>query len=77
NMLYHELLKDGKVTKIRESSCGRRYTVVNGFMGRNDRHATSVTCWQVDDPSERGHPRLLTSWADLRQALHQEKEKGQ
>lgn len=62
DLISRHLLWNGKVDEARETTHGRHYKVLNGFIGPNDRHATLVTCWRVADPSERGHPQLITTW---------------
>lgn len=56
------LLACGKVTETRDTPFGSAYKVLNGFSGPNGRHATLVTCWLVEDQSDRGFPKMTTVW---------------
>jgi hypothetical protein len=70
DVISHGLLADGKVAQTDETPHGRRYKVLNGFIGPNDQHATLVTCWLIADQGERGYPRMTTTWV----MLHRHKE---
>jgi hypothetical protein len=64
------LLACGRVTETRDTPFGSAYKVLNGFTGPNGRHATLVTCWLVEDQSDRDFPKLTTVWAQP----HRDKE---
>jgi hypothetical protein len=52
-MIRDELLARGKATETRDTPFGLAYTVLNGFIGPNGRHATLVTCWLVEGEPAR------------------------
>jgi hypothetical protein len=67
------LLARGRVTETRDTLFGSAYKVLNGFTGPNGRHATLVTCWLVEEQSNRGFPKLTTVWVQP----HRDKETAQ
>ena len=65
DLICEELLLHGKVAQTRDTPFGPEHKVLNGFIGPNGTHATLVTCWIVEDQSDRGFPRLTTTWVEL------------
>jgi hypothetical protein len=70
DLICHGLLANGKVEKTRETRFGPSHTVLSGFIGPNDRHATLVTCWLVEDRGDRSVPKMTTTWVQP----HKDKE---
>jgi hypothetical protein len=69
-MIRDELLARGKVAGSSDTPFGPAYKVLSAFAGPNGRHATLVTCWLVEGPPDRSHPRMTTVWVQP----HRDKE---
>ena len=64
------LLARGKVAETRDTTYGPSHRVLSGLTGPNDRHATLVTCWLIEDRAGLSVPRLTTVWVQP----HRDKE---
>jgi hypothetical protein len=70
DLVRHGLLANGKVEKTRDTRHGPSHTVLSGFIGPNDKHATLITCWLVEDKGDRSFPKMTTTWVQP----HKDKE---
>lgn len=61
-LICKELLARGKVAETRDTAYGPSHRVLSGLIGPNDRHATLVTCWLIEDRAGLSVPRLTTAW---------------
>jgi len=71
-LICDELLARGKVAETRDTEYGPSHRVLSGLTGPNGRHATLVTCWQIEDRAGVSVPKLTTVWAQP----HRDKESG-
>ena len=69
-LICEELLARGKVAETRDTTYGPSHRVLSGLTGPNDRHATLVTCWLIEDRAGLSVPRLTTAWVQP----HRDKE---
>lgn len=69
-IICDELLTRGKVADTRDTPFGPMHKILNGFIGPNDKHATLVTCWLVEEQSGHSFPKLTTVWVQI----HRDKE---